>query len=266
MADRDQDAVALVTGGSRGLGRAIAQRLAADGMKVAVAARSRDQLDSLVQEIVGAGGAAFAVACDVTRHEDVKHAVEKTRRVFGPVTLLVNNAGVAGPSGPIGTVDPHAWWETQTVHVFGALLFMSEVIPQMVEKGGGRIINVCSQAGTFVTPNYSSYSLAKCSLIRLTEHVDAERRDQNIKAFPIQPGTIITDLAKSALASENARKWMAPLVELLESVSPEDSARSMAKMQDFVSDLARGRWDNLSGRYLDIDWDLEALAREASDA
>lgn len=256
--------VAIVTGGGRGLGRGIAERLAADGMRVVLAARTRGQLDETAAAIARAGGTAHAVQCDVTRAEDVARTAQEARSRFGPVTLLVNNAGVAGPIGPIGAVDPGAWWETQRVHVMGALLFMTHVIPQMEEAGGGRIVNICSQAGTFVAANYSSYAVAKCALIRLSEHVDAERRAQHIRVFPIQPGTILTDIATDTIASEEAKRYAAPLIALLETITPEDSARSLARLQDLVSDIARGRWDPLSGRYLDVDWDLDRMA-EVSD-
>lgn len=256
--------VALVTGGGRGIGRGIALRLARDGGRVAIAARSREQVDNVAREIVAAGGSALAVACDVTQQDDVRRAVAAVTDRFGPISLLVNNAGVGGPIGPIGEIDAQAWWQAQTVHVFGAMLCMSEVIPNMLAAGGGRILNICSQAGTFVAPFSSAYSVAKATLIRLTEHVDAERREQGIRAFPIQPGTIITDLARETLAAPAARKWAAPLIALLESITPEDSARAMARLQDFVADLARGRWDALSGRFLDVGWDLEAMLRDGS--
>jgi NAD(P)-dependent dehydrogenase (short-subunit alcohol dehydrogenase family) len=252
--------VALVTGGGRGRGRGIAERLAADGFRTIVAARTRAQLDETVAAIEAGGGIARGVGCDVTDPAQVERTVAEARSHFGPVTLLVNNAGVAGPMGPIGEVDPSEWWATATVHVRGALLFMTHVIPQKVEAGGGRIINIASQAGTFVAPFASAYAVAKAALIRLTEHVAAERAGENISAFPIQPGTILTDISAETLQSEDARRYAGPLIALLESVTATDSARAMAKLQDFVSDLARGRWDALSGRYLDVDWDLEAIA------
>jgi NAD(P)-dependent dehydrogenase (short-subunit alcohol dehydrogenase family) len=257
--------VALVTGGGRGLGRGIAERLAADGFRTIVASRTRAQLDETVAAIEAGGGSAHGIACDVTDPAEVERAVAEARSHFGPVALLVNNAGVAGPIGPIGEVDPDLWWATATVHVRGALLFMTHVIPQMVDSGGGRIINIASQAGTFVAPFASAYAVAKAALIRLTEHVAAERAGDNIRAFPIQPGTILTDISVETLQSEDARRYAGPLIALLESVTPEDSVRAMAKLQDFVSDLARGRWDGLSGRYLDVDWDLEQLAASAAD-
>jgi len=242
-----------VTGGGRGIGRAIALRLAEDGHAVAVASRSRAQLDAVVSEIGAAGGRALAVPCDVTRPEDVKRTVTAVRQAFGDVTVLVNNAGVSGPLGPIGLVDPQAWWAAQTVHVLGSLLFMTEIVPRMVERGGGRIINVCSVAGVIVANNFSSYAVAKSTLIRLSEHVAAERHDENIQVFPIQPGTILTDMARDTLALPDAAKWAAPLVGMLQQVTAEQSDRATRRLQDFVSALAAGRFDGMSGRYLDVD-------------
>jgi NAD(P)-dependent dehydrogenase (short-subunit alcohol dehydrogenase family) len=247
--------VALVTGGGRGIGRGIALRLAADGHAVAVASRSRAQLDEVVREIRSAGGTALALPCDVTQSEDVARTVASVRQQWGEVTVLVNNAGVSGPIGPIGVVDPQAWWAAQAVHVLGSLLFMTEIVPRMVANGGGRIINICSVAGVIIANNFSSYAVAKSTLIRLSEHVAAERRDQNIKVFPIQPGTILTDMARDTLTLPDAAKWAAPLVGILKQVTPEMSDAAMLKMQDFVAALAAGRCDESSGRYLDVDKD-----------
>jgi NAD(P)-dependent dehydrogenase (short-subunit alcohol dehydrogenase family) len=250
-----QQRVALVTGGGRGIGRGIALRLAADGHAVAVASRSREQLDQVVRDIRAAGGTALALPCDVTRQEEVTRTVQSVRQQLGEVTVLVNNAGVSGPMGPIGVVDPQAWWAAQAVHVLGSLLFMTEIVPRMAASGGGRIINVCSVAGVIIANNFSSYAVAKSTLIRLSEHVAAERRDQNIKVFPIQPGTILTDMARDTLNLPDAAQWVAPLVGILKQVTPEMSNAAMLRMQQFVAALAAGRFDALSGRYLDVDKD-----------
>jgi len=145
------------------------------------------------------------------------------------------------------------------VHVLGSLMFMTDIVPRMAAQGGGRIINVCSIAGVMIANNFSSYAVAKSTLIRLSEHVAAERRGENIQVFPIQPGTIMTDMARDTLELPDAARWAAPLVKMLQQITPEQSERALAKMQDFVSDLARGRFDALSGRYLDVDQDPAAL-------
>lgn len=245
--------VALVTGAGRGIGRAIAERLAGDGMAVALAARSLDQLEEVAAGIAASGGRAQVVRCDVSSPEAVNQAVAQVIDTLGVPSVLVNNAGNSGPMGPIGLVDPMQWWNTQEIHLRGSLLMMSALIPAMVASGGGRIVNICSQAGTFVTPNYSSYSVAKCALIRLTEHVDAERRAEGVRAFAIQPGTILTDIAEDAMASPDARRWAAPLVDLLVTITPEASEAAMRHLQDSVSRMARGLWDDRAGRYLDVE-------------
>jgi NADP-dependent 3-hydroxy acid dehydrogenase YdfG len=147
-----QGHVAIITGGGRGFGKAIATRLAAEGTAVTVTARSRSQLDSTVSAIEKAGGEALAAAGDVTNREDVETVVNATVKRFGPVTLMINNAGIAGPFGPIGVVDPDEWWASQAVHVRGTLLFISAVLPGMIKRGGGRIINIASRGGTEITP------------------------------------------------------------------------------------------------------------------
>src|SRR5271169_3651730 len=116
--------VAIVTGAGRGIGKGIALRFAAEGAAVAVTSRNRTQLDQVVGEIESSGGRGLAVAGDVTKREDVARVVRATEQKLGGVTLLVNNAGIAGPYGPIGIVDPDQWWAAQEVHLRAPLLFM----------------------------------------------------------------------------------------------------------------------------------------------
>jgi NAD(P)-dependent dehydrogenase (short-subunit alcohol dehydrogenase family) len=255
--------VAFVTGAGRGLGQAMVEALADAGAAIALAARSHDQIAAVAQRIIARGGQAIAVPCDVLDAASVQSAVDATIDAFGPPDIVVNNAGVQGPIGPIGEVDPALWWQAQAVHVLGAVHVMDATLPTMVARGAGRIINIASQAGTFVAPNASAYAVAKASLIRLTEHVDAERRAQGIRAFAIQPGTILTAMSEETLASPDARRHAAPLVALLQSVTPQASDGARARLQALTIDLASGRFDALAGRYLDVDWDLAAMLEQA---
>ena len=109
--------VALVTGAGRGFGRTIAERLAAEGAAVALLARSLAQIDEVAQAIRTGGGHAIGVRCDVTDAASVEHAVAKTGELLGPIDVLVNNAGVPGPFGPIWQVDPDDWWRAQAIHI-----------------------------------------------------------------------------------------------------------------------------------------------------
>jgi NAD(P)-dependent dehydrogenase (short-subunit alcohol dehydrogenase family) len=246
-----QGHVAIITGGGRGFGKAIATRLAAEGAAVTVTARTRSQLDSTVNAIAAAGGVALAAAADVTNREDVAGVVNVTVKRFGPVTLMINNAGIAGPFGPIGVVDPDEWWASQAIHVRGTLLFMSAVLPGMIKQRRGRIINIASRGGTEVTPNLSAYGVGKATQIRLTQHVAAEGREHGISAFAIEPGTVFTELAAGTIASPEAQRWLPGMLTALKEIKErDDPAVGLARCGQMCVDLASGRFDGLSGSYL----------------
>ena len=132
MAGELEGQVAVVSGGGRGFGRAIAEEFARQGAAVAVTSRTKAQLDETVAAIEAAGGRAIAVAGDVTSREDVARTKRETEAAFGPVTTVVSNAGVPWPFGPIWEADPDRYWEAQAIHVRGALLHMTTFVPDMI--------------------------------------------------------------------------------------------------------------------------------------
>lgn len=253
---------ALVTGASRGIGQAIALRLAAEGAHVTLVARTSRQLDETLEQIRRAGGEALAFAADVTSPSAAAAAATAARTRFGPVTLLVNNAGIPGPYGPIGTIDPLEWWEAQKVNVLAAVLFMHAVIPGMRELRSGRIINIVSSAGLEPLPNLSAYAVSKSTVTRLTETVDLEARGDGVRVFALHPGTITTDMAHATIRSPEAQRWVPGGVAMLQNRTLEESARDLARCCDVVATLGAGRYDALGGHYLDLWWDLDAKARE----
>jgi NAD(P)-dependent dehydrogenase (short-subunit alcohol dehydrogenase family) len=253
--------VALVTGGGRGIGRAIAVALAQAGASVAVLARSAAQLDELVADITRAGGRAVACPADVTDRTAVESAVAAAGQTFGPIDLLVNNAGVGGPVGPLAEADPDEWWRCLEVNLRGPLLCSRAVLPGMLARGSGRIVNVASGAGTRAIPNLSAYVTSKAALLRLTENLAAEVRGAGIRVFAIQPGTVRTAMAEAVLSSEEARRllpWLAATFERGQDVPPERAGR-------LVLLLASGQADALSGRLLAAEWDVEALLRRGEE-
>lgn len=252
-----ENRVAIVTGGGRGLGRGIALELARAGAGVAVVARTRAQLDEVVRHITSAGGRATAIVADVTDRAAVEAGVRETTRRLGPVSILVNNAGLAGPYGPIGIVDPDDWWRSQAIHVRGALLFMHAVLPEMRQRKSGCIVNVASRGGLVVAPNLSSYCVAKATAIRLTEHVDAETRADGVRAFVIQPGTILTDMARSSVSDPDAQKWVPFLVNELKTILDQDPTSQLERLGRQIVQLASGKYDALAGAYLDLEQDLD---------
>jgi NAD(P)-dependent dehydrogenase (short-subunit alcohol dehydrogenase family) len=253
------NSTALVTGAGRGIGRAIAERLAAEGAPVTLVARTRAEIEAVAAGIVARGGAAHAIAADVTDSQAISNALAAAETRFGPLRLLVNNAGIPGPYGPIGTVDPLDWWNSQRVHVLAPLLTMNAVIPQMGREGGGRIINIVSSAGTVPIRHLSAYAVGKCSLIRLTETVDLEQRAHGIRAFAVHPGTIVTDMAHSTMQSPEAAHWIPEGIAMLRARTSDQSAADLARCTAMVAALASGRYDSIAGRYLDIDTYLETI-------
>jgi NAD(P)-dependent dehydrogenase (short-subunit alcohol dehydrogenase family) len=263
MAGELNGATAIVTGAGRGFGRAIALRFAAEGAAVTVTARTRAQIESTAAEINSAGGRALAIPGDVTRREDVARVVQAATEAFGPVTVLVSNAGLPGPFGPIGVVDPDVWWASQAVHVRAPLLFASALLPGMQRNGGGRIIVVASRGGVEVAPSLSAYCVGKSTQIRLTQHLAAEGKDHKVSAFAIEPGTVITDMAEDTMASPDAQRWVPHMLDTLRQIKAQsDPKEGLARCATMCVKLASGRYDALSGRYLTPDDDFDALVRQ----
>ena len=251
--------VAVVTGGGRGIGRAIASALASAGASVAIVARSEHQLNETVDLILASGGRAIAVPADVSEPCAVERMAKKVERALGRVDLLVNNAGEAGPFGPVAEIDPDQWWRCQEVNVRGPLLCSRAVLPSMIARRSGRIINVASGAGTQAIPYLSAYVVGKTALIRLTEVLAGEVAEHGVSVFAIEPGTVRTAMAESALDSEAGRRWLPWFKLIFEEgldVSPERAAW-------LVLLLASGRADVLSGRFMTVADDLPGLIKQA---
>lgn len=255
---------AIVTGGGRGFGKAIALGLASAGAAVTVTARSKDQLVATVRDIETAGGRALAVVGDVTNSHDVARVVETTEKKFGPPTILVNNAGITGPFGPVWTCDPEKWWDAQAVIVRGTLLFMRAVMPGMVERRKGTVINVAALGGQWFAPKLTAYAVAKSSQIRLSEHAAAEAQEHSVSVFSIEPGTVYTDITEQTINSPDARRWLPQMVEYLKDViKTKDPAPGLARCAEMCVQLASGRYAGLSGRFLLPGDDFDKMLLEA---
>ena len=186
---------ALVTGGGRGLGRAFALALADAGAEVAVLARSRHEVDAVAAEIIGAGGRALAVTGDVSEPRDLADAVQEVGLALGPVDVLVNNAGVVWPLGRTHLVDADEWQTAMEINLHGPFLACQAVLPGMLERGWGRIVNVSSGAaqGTGM-PSSNAYSVSKAGLDMLTANLAAELRGSGVTVAGLSPGTVDTDM------------------------------------------------------------------------
>ena len=247
--------VAIVTGAGRGLGRATALALAQAGARVGVVARSEEQLAETVRGVTEAGGDALAVVVDVCDAAAVERMARQVERTLGPVDLLVNNAGTMGPLGPIWEADPGDWWHSIEVNLRGPYLCSRALLPGMIERRHGRIINVSTGAATVAVAHMGAYVIAKTALIRFTENLAAELLNSGVSVFTISPGTVRTAMAEQVLESEAGRKWLPWFRKLF------DRGRDVPaeKAAQLVVQLASGRADALSGRFIDVSDDLAEL-------
>ena len=251
--------VALVTGAGRGFGRAIAERLAGEGARVALLSRSPGQLEEVAETIRAAGGGALALACDVTDPASIDAAVAGTEARLGPVDLLVNNAGVPGPFGPIWDVDPDEWWRAQAIHIRAPMLFLHRILPGMIERGRGRAICVSAIASRMIAPNLSAYCTGKIAQNRIVAEAAAELAGTGVAVFAIDPGFAFTELARGTMESPAAQKYLGDFVERLRKAENDPSAHDdLARCAQRVVDLASGRYDALSGNYYELPDDLDA--------
>lgn len=222
--------VALVTGGGRGIGASIARELAAAGARVAVAARTREQVEEIAQEIGGLG-----IEVDVTDRGAVERMVTEVKRELGPIDLLVANAGVANGSGPLWESDPDEWWHVFEVNVLGVYLCCRTVLPGMLERGRGRVVITGSGAGYLPGSTNTAYSASKAAVNRLAETLAESLRETPVRVFLFSPGLVRTEMTNGF--SEDA-PW----------TPPELAPR-------LVHVLASGRADELAGRYLHAEHD-----------
>src|SRR4051812_19203938 len=187
--------VALVTGGGRGLGRAIAHALAAAGAPVAVGARSTHEVDGVAGELREAGRAALSVPLDVAQTDSIDNAVRRVGDELGPIDVLVNNAGVVWPLGKLLAVDQQEWERSIDINVFGAVRCIRAVLPGMLDRGYGRIVNMSSGAASGAgMPAASAYSVGKAGLDMVTTNLARELDGSGVLVTGVRPGVVDTSM------------------------------------------------------------------------
>jgi 3-oxoacyl-[acyl-carrier protein] reductase len=257
MAGELDGQVVIVTGGGRSIGRAIALAMAAAGAAVTVSARSHDELAETVALIEAAGGQALAIAGDVSDPDVAAHAVESTERTFGSVTVLINNAAFAGTIGQTWTLDMEEWWRVQEVNVRGPLLWCNAVLPGMVNRQRGRIINVVSGAAVRAIPYTTAYSVSKAALLKLSELLALELQEHGIAVFGIYPGGVKTTMTETYFHTAEAERRL-PGID--HGITPDAGRPAQLCVR-----LAGGGADALSGCYLTVESNLEEMVARAED-
>jgi NAD(P)-dependent dehydrogenase (short-subunit alcohol dehydrogenase family) len=252
--------VAIVTGGGRGLGQGMAQALAAAGAAVAVVARSQGEIDETAALITRSGGKALAICADVTDASSVEQMVRQVERELGAVSLLVNNAGTVNTPGPIWEADVEEWRRVVDVNLHGPFLCTRAVLPGMMARKQGRIINVSSIAGALSAPYLDSYSAAKTALVRLSECIAAETQAYGISIFTIDPGLVLTAMLGYLAESEEGHTYAPWARDAVQSGQHQPATLS----SDLVLLLASGKADAFSGRFLSVNDPVSDLIEKSA--
>jgi 3-oxoacyl-[acyl-carrier protein] reductase len=241
--------VALVTGGGRGLGRELARTLSAAGLAVGLVGRDPDRLKRVEREL---DGPTFSIAADVTKPQFVEQAVDVVEDELGPVDLLVNNAGRRDPVRAMPwDADPQEWWKVMEVNLLGPILLAHEVVPRMLQRGTGRILELASGVGLRPEPPYSAYSVSKAALLRWVDNLAAGLDDDSgVRVLAASPGLVRTDMTE----------------DMWEGLD-ESAYGSAEPLCTVARRLAAGELDALHGWYVHAAKDdLDALLVAASGA
>lgn len=225
-----QGRVAVITGASSGIGQASAKALAARGAKVAVLARRKDKLDVLVEEIVAAGGEAFALEVDVTDQVSVDSAAVAVEAKFGPASLVFNNAGVMLP-GPVEERNLPEWEKQIDLNVTGVMRVIHAFVPQLTKAAATGstvdLINTSSIAGQYLYPYFAVYTATKAYVSHLTRNLRLELGPKDIRVSMIEPGIVATEL-QGHVTFQGAKDWLASASQTIEFLQPQDIAEVVA--------------------------------------
>ena len=241
--------VAIVSGAAAGIGAACAKRLAQDGIAVGVLDLDADRCADTVAAIEAAGGRAIALGADISKRDQVQAAVAAVREALGPITVLVNNAGVTDFT-PFEQTTDELWDFVYSVNVKGTFIVTQEVLPDMKAAGWGRIVNISSSSAQTGTANMAAYSSSKGAVITLTRSLAQELGPLGITVNNIPPGSVLGTI----MADANAARFSVPIDVLAKSIpvrrvgEPDDIANACAWLCSEASSYVTGQTIGVNGR------------------
>ena len=237
MADQLTNKVALVTGAGRGIGRAIAIALAAEGAKVALTGRDISRLEQVVGEIQLAGGQAASWRMDVSNEAEVEEAVGEISEHLGRIDILVNNAGIIHADNPVWSAPISDWDEEMSINLRGTFLCCHYVLPQMVERGEGVVINIGSSSGTIPEDMSGAYGATKWGVIGYTTSLAKSVRPHGVRVNGLNPGWVETGMTAGQIPPNAGPEW----------TQPEDIARAALFLAAHAPADMTGQFINLFG-------------------
>ncbi len=247
-----ENKIALITGGSSGIGKEIARLFLQEGAKVMIGSIVKEELADTQKELSAISKDVATLECDVTIPSSVKKLTQATIRRFKKIDVLVNAAGIYGPIGSSITVDFQAWKQTYAVNLFGTFDAIRNVVPYMKQQGKGKIVNF-SGGGDGPLPNFSAYNSSKVAIVRLTETLAEEFKPYNIDINAIAPGPVNTRFLDEALAAGKESVGEDRYKILIK--QKKDGGVAPQKTAEMCVFLASDESDKLSGKYLSVVWD-----------
>ncbi|MGQ9694177.1 MAG: SDR family NAD(P)-dependent oxidoreductase [Thermodesulfobacteriota bacterium] len=242
-----QDQVAIITGGGRGLGRAIALTFAREGAKVVIASRTAAEVEHVALELRSLKKEALPIVADVAQEEQVHHLVQESLRSFGKIDILINNAAIRGPIAPLHEISFADWEKTIRINLSSAYLCIKEVLPIMIQRKKGKIINIATTLTP--RPNLTPYMVSKAALIHLTKQLSREYKEFNIQINAIHPGVMDTRL------QEEIRKAGTRAIgtDMFERLKEEGMLKPPDEPAKLVLFLASKAADGITGEFLSYD-------------
>ena len=247
-----KDKVAVITGAGRGIGKAIALAYAREGADIVAVSRTLSEVEETSSQVRALGRRALPLKVDVSRAEDVASMVEKAIQKFGKIDVLVNNAGILGPIGLLVENDVGPWVETVLVNLVGTFLCCRAVLPYMMKRRSGKVINLSGGGAAYPKPRFSAYACSKAAVVRLTETLAEDVKDYNIQVNAIAPGIVKTRMVEQIVATGEAagERALADARGVLES-----GGVGFEPVTHLAVFLASEDSDGLTGRLISAVWD-----------